>query len=164
MAGRARRAAVAVLCSLLAGASTVAAQVAGPLPSIGSRVRLSGDYLADHPVLTGQLVLADSTLLVVDSPSGTWTVLWGNVRTLDVARPRRHPLVASGRGAAAGLLFGAVTGTIAALTVPPSWAHDRWFAVRLNARLGVVIGAVLGATLDRDRWAPVPLTPTSGVR
>jgi len=148
---------LATFLLLAAPALSLSAQ-SEPLPAVGARVRLKTPKLAEHPELFGRITAVDSAAITIHTELGEDTrlprALITQIAVSSGIKPRR---VSMGRGAFAGLLFGALAGRLAV----PAHRDDGGptglqFAVR-GGMIGAVAGAIFGAVNRPEEWDAVDL-------
>jgi hypothetical protein len=152
--------------SLLIGLiSTGHAQAATTTLAPGTRVRVHQGIES----LTGTLVSLDSAGLLIATGKDTVTAPRASITALEVSTGTKSH---AGKGALIGLGAGLVTGVVVGIAASGSdngdfldFSSGEW-AVGVGlagAAIGTGVGAIVGAGIHSDTWAPVVL-PAVGLR
>lgn len=167
-----RRAAVwtgtCLALALLAGGAPAAAQALPPAP--GARLRL-GLVPAAEPVIGTLDAWNEGGLVLEVDGDGRRAFTWSSVRTLELAHVRTRAPDGAGIGLLVGVLVGALVNGPKACDraedpfCPPSTGvKERVTGGLVGGAVGAGIGALLGSRIHLERWVPLPIPRTGGVR
>ena len=136
----------------------------------GSRVRVKAQG-ADQRWLAGELLQfrADTLRLRTADPPDSVTLTTGSLAGLELSRGRKSQ---AGKGAAlgagVGVILGLVVGAVTyeddcpdCLGLDPGVGGSALLGGVLFGVLGLGVGALIGASVDAERWEPLP-QPWSG--
>jgi hypothetical protein len=173
------RLAFPLLLAVLAGPHPGLAAESDPLHLTGSRVRL---FVSDRSTAAGRLsslgqkhtgtvieVRGDTLLFTAENQSTPILIPTASLTGLEVSRGKRsHILADAGLGLLAGVLAGGVIGYVSAHDAAKNGDDLAYFRVPVGALLGggvgIVVGAVVGATRSRERWETLSLPIDIGLQ
>ena len=158
------------LALVLAGILAFASQPAGAQDSlrVGDHVRVT--LHAGPPPLTGHLIELDTTALgirldeasIAGDSIAALRLARESIAGLEVGRKHGH----AGRGAWMGALLGGVVAFVGFAVDDDDDYHGETIptghALLISAPFGgALIGALVGASIEHERWEPAPLPPAS---
>ena len=137
--------------------------VAQPLkaqePSIepGARVRIKASSLFPQPIVGMLESVHDSTLVFRSGQTAPLEIRFSQIERLEVSQGKKSN---AGTGALVGGLIGTVVGAVVGLVIRQGADVQADLPVitgAIGAGGGVLLGTIVGATNQSDRWVEVPL-------